>query len=330
MEKHKQIKRNHHYVWSFYLKSWAKGNNVFYISQRGKVACDSIKGLAKETDFYKINPLKTEDIDFIKCFSSKSKQFLQDIHLSHLNRSIDISDVSHYISQSGIDSKELNLIDKAIRHNSLEDLHSIYEDLAVNVVSALSRGNIGLLNSNENMFALCSYLGHQISRTQSFKEKALDASKMIPIIDKNHHLYLKLLEKNWWFISFMLGLNIGFSLYESKDRDNHVFIFNNTGLQFITSDNPIINIHSSLNDLSPGEVPTSADFYIPLSPNYAYMINNSSHYNQLSNSIDRDMVNILNRLIFKKSYKTVFGCSDVVLNDLIAHNKLVATKNKRG
>lgn len=325
MQKHKQIKRNHHYVWSYYLKSWAQGNDIFYISPSGKVACDSIKGLAKETDFYKINPLKNEDVEFLKNWSAKSPKPLQDIHMSHLNDFVKLSKISNFISQSDIDSKELNLIDKAIRHNSLENLHSIYEDLTVNVLSGIAQGNFDLLNSKQNMIAFCAYIGHQISRTKMFKETAMNVSKTEPIIAKNYPFYLKLLEKNWWFISFMLGTNIGTSLYETKGRDNHVFISNNTGVPFVTSDNPIINIHSSLDELSPGEAPASADFYMPLSPKYAYMMNNSTNYNHLADSIDSETVNKLNRFMYNKSHKTVFGSSNIVLKELKCWGRLGVT-----
>ena len=100
-------------------------------------------------------------------------------------------------------------------------------------------------------------------------------------------------------------------------------------MPFVTSDNPIINVHSSLDGLSPEEAPTNADFYIPLSPNHAYMINNSTSYNYLSSSIDSDMVNKFNKLIFKKSYKTVFCSSDVVLKKLKTHNKSINADGKK-
>lgn len=86
MEKFEQIKRNHHYVWSYYLKSWsAEDNKIFYISKKGKISCDSVKGLAKDIDFYKINSLNEKDIFFIKKLSSYSSSYLQNIHLQQLN-----------------------------------------------------------------------------------------------------------------------------------------------------------------------------------------------------------------------------------------------------
>jgi hypothetical protein len=320
MEKHKQIKRNHHYVWSFYLKSWATGNDIFYISKKGKVACDSVKGLAKETDFYKISLLNDLDIEFIKNFISKSPPFLQEIHISHLDDFIALSNISSEISKAEPGSEDLSSIKKVIQHNSLENLHSFIEDAAVEVISSLAQGDSECLKSKENMMAFCSYIGHQMSRTKAFKDKSMEAINSIPGIREAYPEHLDLFERNWWFLSFMFGLSIGFSLYESKDRDNHVFITNDTDHPFITSDHPIINMHSSLESIPERQAPDSADFYIPLSPQYAYMINNSPDFNHLANSIDINEVITFNKNIAKKSYGTVFGSSEAVLK---THNKRV-------
>ncbi len=320
MEKHKQIKRNHHYVWSFYLKSWATDNNIFYISKKGKIACDSVKGLARETDFYKISKLNHMDIEFIKKISARSPQFLQEIHMSHLDDFIKLSNVSSFISRVKHVPEEILSVQKAIEHNSLENLHSFIEDTAVEVISKLAQGNSECLMSKDNMIAFCSYVGHQMSRTKSFKEKSMRAIKSNPDIGVEYKELLELLEKNWWFLSFMFGISIGCSLYESKDRDNHIFITNDTGHPFLTSDNPIINMHSSLALIKERQAPESADFYIPLSPKYAYMINKSEDYNHLAYSIGLEDVKIFNEKIVDKSYRTVFGSSEAALK---THNKRV-------
>lgn len=324
MAKYKEIKRNHHYVWSFYLKNWADNNELFYISSKGKISKDSVKGLAKETDFYKINPLNSEDVEFIKRWSSKSSKPLQVLHSQHLQDFIALSVISNRITSLNNESEELQSIDQVIKHNSLENLHSIFENRAVTVIQELSKGNQEILNTNDNMITFCSYLGLQISRTKSMKEKSLEAIKMPPmLIDDidDYENYISLFEKNWWFLSFIFGLNIGGSLYESRERDNHIFITNNTGIPFITSDNPIINVHSSLANLKQLEAPTHADFYIPLSPRYAYMINQSNDYAHLKQSISIEEVNALNMTIFKKSYKNVFASERNVLMQFKAYNK---------
>lgn len=318
--KSKQIKRNHHYVWRFYLKSWAEGNELYYISKKGNVSRDSVKGLARETDFYKINPLTMDDVALIKRFSAMSPPFLQAEHDSQLKHFIRLSSVSNMISSSGCKSKDLNDIDKAIRHNSLEDMHSFYEDLSVKVIGSLSKGSASVLDNTQHMIAFCSYLGHQMSRTKSFKEKSLTAFKDNPDIAITFPVELKLLERNWWFISYMFGINIGAGLFESKNRNNHIFITNKTDIPFITSDHPIINIHPSACENTSNEGPSNADFYFPISPRFAYMINDSDAYNSLAEGIDSKMVNRLNKLIYEKSYENVFACSSEVLKVIMAHN----------
>ncbi|MEW5833098.1 MAG: DUF4238 domain-containing protein [Campylobacterota bacterium] len=315
MEKNKQIKRNHHYVWSHYLKSWAKVTDVFYISKKGKISKDSIKGLAKEIDFYKINPLNIDDIEYIKRFSAMSPDFLQEMHMSHLQYFIKLSNVSNTISQSKIYSKDLELLNNVIKHNSLENLHSLFEDTAVKAINELSKGNKNILDTATNMISFCTFLGHQLTRTKRMKERSSDAINMsMPFTNE-----ALLFEKNWWFLSFMLGINVGWSLYESKTRNKHIYITNNTDIPFITSDNPIINVHSSVKGLNEFEAPEYADFFIPLSPKYAYMINDSSDYDHLELSISAEEVKNFNQAIYEKSHKTVFASEESALKDMKAN-----------
>lgn len=326
IEKSRQVKRNHHYVWSYYLKSWAEGKDIFYISKKGIIAKDSVKGLAKETDFYKINPLNKNDVELIRRFSKFSPPFLQKEHESQLKHFIQLSNISTFINSSGIDSEELHEIDKVIKHNSLENMHSIYEDLAVEVIASLSRGENAILNDTQNMIAFCSYFGHQISRTKSFKEKSKQAIERNSLLANDFPNELKLLEKNWWFISYMIGINIGISLYESKDRDRHILIKNETGTPFITSDHPIINIHPTVLKKTVTEAPEYSDFYFPLSPRYAYMINHSNTYNELERCIDDETVKKLNRYIYEKSYENVFSCNSKTLEEIKNHKKIQPTQ----
>lgn len=321
MTKYKEVKRNHHYVWSHYLRRWAENNNIFYISKKGKISNDSIKGLARETDFYKISPLNSKDVEYIREFSSLSPKFLRELHESHLKHFIKLSSVSNTISQLGIESEDLKSIDNIIKHNSLEDLHSIFENDAVKVMNELSDGNKNVLSTNANMISFCSYIGHQISRTRAFKENSLKVVKAGTFRINADPEYLALFEKNWWFLSFIFGLNMGMSFYESIERDNHIFITNKTTTPFITSDNPIINVHKSMKELAEGEAPIKADFFIPLSPQYAYMINNSSDYNHLMRAITVEEVNDFNKAIYNKYNKTIFSSEAYVLNKLKADSK---------
>jgi len=305
MEKFEQIKKNHHYVWSYYLKSWAdQKNEIFYISQKGKVAKDSVKGLAKDIDFYKMNSLNEEDVNFIKGLSSVSTKDLQDIHLKQLNYFQKLLNIEK-LKLNPLYSDEQSKLVQIVKSNTLENTYSIIEKFALYVISELIKGNSKILENKSNLIFFLYYIGHQFTRTKAFKEKCLAALK------EDGRLYL-LWEKNWWFISYMFGINLGNSFYKTRMVDKHIFIINNTHVPFITSDSPVINIHPSLDKLEKGKAPEY--LYFPLSPKYAYMINNSDTYNELENIVQDDDVIMLNEYIYKESYKTVFANSDEMLS----------------
>src|SRR5690606_19683319 len=121
----------------------------------------------------------------------------------------------------------------------------------------------------------------QMTRTKSFKEKVFELAINKKVYEQYTNppypfeKYHQLMSKNWWFLSYMFGMNMGASFSATRNEDKHVLLINNTSEPFITSDNPIINVHPSLKDIPKGNAPNFMDAYYPLSPKYAYMINNS-------------------------------------------------------
>lgn len=311
-----QIKKKHHYVWGHYLKQWSVNNGVYYITKSSKIACDSAKGLSCEHGFYKVHPLTEEDVYFIIQWSKKSSDFLHKVHMSFLDNFIEISKRLHLIKSLNINSEEIKCICNVLSYNSLEDLHSDIESKVLPTLKELWCGNSKALSNSENMVSFCSFIGQQLTRTKYFKELALSILEHDTLQIEKYPNYRSLIERNWWFLSFMFGINIGSSLYESRNLDNHIFIVNNTEIPFVSSDNPAINIHPSLANLADGEDPIKMDLFYPLSPKLAYMINESNEYDHLEFSIHEDDVIKLNKMITKKSDKTLYSNSEIVLKEL--------------
>lgn len=123
----------------------------------------------------------------------------------------------------------------------------------------------------------------------------------------------------------MFGINIGWSLYASRNSDSHCLLINNTKKGFITSDQPVINVHP---DLKEGEVvpPTddTCDFFFPLSPNAAYMINKSDKFPKGINLISDDIADEMNTKIAKAARTHIVG----VDRDAVAlYGKHVGTRD---
>ncbi len=323
MKKNEQIKRNHHYIWRHYLKPWTDGRDIYYTTKNGKIALDSIKGLAVERDFYKIKHLDEQDIHYLRRFASFSPEPMKDNHNKYLDDFINIQSLIKNLRQKG--NKKAAKLMKIHQHNSFEGLHTIIENEAKPVLEQLTQENFTILDNLQNKLAFLSYIGHQLTRTKSLKESSLSAvqsrintpfASSIP----NYELGCNLMEKNWWFLSFIFGTNIGFSLYITKDKDNHSFLRNNTMVPFITSDRPVINVHKSLKQLPNGEAPENMDLYFPISPQIAFMINESDRYNDSIVEINEESdVMDLNKAIAQNSYRHTFSNSMDLLKKLQKH-----------
>jgi hypothetical protein len=70
-----EAKKNHHHVWASYTRRWAPDNkNVFYTTKKNNniILNDSVKGIAVERDFYRVQPPTPDHVEVIKEWSSKS------------------------------------------------------------------------------------------------------------------------------------------------------------------------------------------------------------------------------------------------------------------
>ncbi len=69
------VKRNHHYVWQYYLQTWTLGNSRILClhKDRKELFTNSTGKLAFEKDFYKVAPLTVEDLFFIKKLATNKK-----------------------------------------------------------------------------------------------------------------------------------------------------------------------------------------------------------------------------------------------------------------
>ena len=151
-----------------------------------------------------------------------------------------------------------------------------------------------------------NFFGHQIARTVSFRDKVLAAQK-------NEKLR-SIFKESWWFLSYMFGMNIGKSFFETRKTDIHCLLINNTEEDFITSDHPIINVHSKLkhNDLT---VPSNneSDFFYAISPKIAYMINTSDRFQNGINYVSIDFVKEINKKLAFYANQYIIGTTETQL-----------------
>lgn len=313
MEKWKQIKVKHHYVWRYYLQNWANNNEVFWLTPTGNIAHHSPKGMCREDGFYKISTFDDIDIEYIKIWSIKSPEFLQKQHVKQINRFIQISNVLKLARALNVSDEEYYVSEKALLYNSLEDCYCEIESGAKLAIEGLAQGDISILDNEKISIGLYLYLGHQITRTKALRDRFFGLSRKNISLSKYNEKAVELMEKNWWFLGYMLGGNCGYSLYSACHEENLFLVRNISEIPFITCDSPVINVHPEIDTILKDDAPKHLDLMFPISPKYVLMITSSSMWDYLSSGADEKSVIELNSRVASNAHYSIYGnCRAVI------------------
>jgi hypothetical protein len=104
--------------------------------------------------------------------------------------------------------------------------------------------------------------------------------------------------------SLMQGVNIGCSLFLGRKRQQLMLLRNSTDVEFVTGDQPIINLHGG--DRS--KAPEQLCMYYPVDPRAALIWGDVDEKIPLtSETLTAEQVLDLNRRMFAASHSQVFG-----------------------
>lgn len=299
-----EAKKRHHYVWANYLARWGSGTkNVFYTTKTGKIAHDSVHAIVANDYFYKITTLTSKHVEVIKSFSRQSPDHLQQQHMSYLKDFLAVQQAEAIYRKSGIQNQKAERHLHAIKCNLLENLHASHEKMALPVLAALADEQLDVLQDKQHMIEFMAFFGHQISRTKPFRDGVIQAQPRrnaveIDMADAMAHA--------WWFLSYMFGMSIGLSLYVGRHNARHALLVNDTRVPFITSDHPVVNVHSCVSETQ-FAAPEHADFYYPISPRIAYIICDSERFTQGKNEVDEATVTELNTKVAAQAMVHIIG-----------------------
>jgi len=292
-----EVQRKHHFVWSWHLSRWAQnGRDVHYTTSTGKIGFDSVRGLAREIDFYRasiLNPFQVEilkvSIDTIP--SGASREFLH----SMLQRWLSI--------QSGLETSvipeladEFKRVRDALECNFMETLHTAHELEARKAMEALLQDDTSLLSDTTRLLPLCMYVGQATMRTKHMRDSV--AKSRSEAIEEPTN---KALAGAWWFLSFVHGAAFGQGLYRSLHSSRISLLATTPEAPFIISDQPIVNMHP--------DVAASLDMVMPLSPLRAIAICDSDRFSPGLHFLECDAVDAINRLQAERS-TMIFASSE--------------------
>ena len=269
-----EVKKKHHYVWANYLLNWSDNNrDIYYLTESKKIAFDSCKGIAQQKDFYKISALTNDQIEVIRQISRNSPPELQYLHEQLLISFLTQQHLEFVYTSSKVKDEDTELFIKAFKNNAIENLHSNHEDEIKKIISSLKNRDLSILDDVFNLAKFLEFVAQQFTRTKSVKSNymAQQQHKNGPS-DKHKE---KLVNDVWWFISYMLGMNIGYSLFCGRENYHFVLLINESEVPFITSDQPVINVKSEF--IPDSRLDDALNLFYPLSPTIAFYISRKNY-----------------------------------------------------
>lgn len=206
--------------------------------------------------------------------------------------------------------------------NELEGIHTEIELRARKVTDALTMGNLEILNDSSEALNFFQFLGHQITRTKSFKDKAILGLKRDSDLEKAAAISM---ENSWWILSFMWGINVGTSLFNTRKAARISLLRNSTETPFIAGDQPIVNVHSSVSE-DEIKAPEYGDFFYPLSPHMGIIISDSERFENGVIEVDEETVDEFNKKIASQAVIHIIGNSIEALKPYMKH---IGTRYKK-
>ncbi|MEA5672063.1 DUF4238 domain-containing protein [Pseudomonas sp. MH2] len=312
--KYFEAKRKHHHVWADYLKRWsADGINVYHSTPTRKIKLDSVRGLAMDLDFYRVTHLAEYDVKVILQWSSRAAEDLQYAHRSYLNDFLRFQRASEIYKGSRRKIEVIEKSIKALKSNLMENLHSAHERDASPILKDLAGGKLSCLYESGSIIKFTTFLGHQFARTKNFKDRTFHAFREDTVESVE---FLRSMKNSWWFLSYMFGMNLGRELYLFRSGYTHSLLFNNTGVSFITSDQPAINVHPQVWETS--SQPEFLDLYYPISPRYAYIICESNIFIGGVTEVTVEQVVQLNQKMAARSSSLIVGSDYESIEEFIS------------
>lgn len=323
LKKYLEAKKRHHVVWANYLLSWSEDmKNVYYTTKTGKIAHDSVKAIAVDDYFYKLSFLTPTHFDVIKAHFKQCPAHLQQRHLKSLNQFLKIQEAESIYRRSGLHDKGAEQSINALKCNALEDMHSIHERMAAPILSALAKGELDILQNQQDLIAFMFFIAHQLARTKTFRDGVAN------LLPRSNAMEIQVADATieaWWFISYMFGMNIGTNLYSTYHDNIHALLINNTRVPFITSDQPIVNVHTCVSETEFG-APLKSDLFYPISPTVAYIICDSARFMPDKNEIDEAIAVEFNTKVAAQAMVHIIGDSKEAIQPFL---KFIGRRHKK-
>jgi len=311
MSNYDTAKHKQHYVWRSYLEPWSTDDQVFCL-RAGKIYSANIRDVAQKRDFYRIQDLNEYEVKLLHAYVERHPQPLQKIQKDL----IDLFTMPHAgqrLTRALIDAhghsapESLSALDKKIDvmiNNLEEELHADIEKDSLIFIEQIRAEDTSFWNETGPKTNFLQFVCTQMLRTRKIQDGLVDAvNEKMP---ENSSL-----NKIWGVLRHMLSMNVAYNLFNDPDYGLRLLL-NDTNLPFITSDQPVVNTHSS--DLERFESPKEFEAFYPISPRKAVLI---GVFKDGIEYLNAGQVKRYNDCLAELSHEQIFSSSRSVLEGYV-------------
>lgn len=296
--------KNEHYVPRRYLRHFADNEHFYaYDKQKKEQRAGSVDDYASERFFYDVDfgALKQEILE-------RDPDFQFDSEMEQLLKEVDEQHIEHWFAEN-VETWLFDPIDKIISSYTMCNPQQLK---SISVIDDYSRASLSI------------YVALQVIRAKEFRESVIEMYERLPLLlmkkmaktqeDKEalDTIELKVKNKNHKKLihaQFLMDMEYVTDFAEKLGQKIWMVGFNQTGIPFITSDNPIVKFgHDGLQGFNSKGIeiffPLNRDLILILKDPEAfwYEAEFDSHFVKL----DYTDVNFFNSLQVQQSYRYLF------------------------
>lgn len=304
-------KKRHHFVWREYLRSWGSNEYIFaYKKSEDKIINPNLMRIAVQNYFYSLDEFTLEEElilkELVKEFSNENALKL---NLELYELYIGYSKIVRLEKQNifGLDSEakkeKFTKLKKLIKTNLFEEFHTKIESYGKNIIKVNKIDDLKILENGDELFFTMIFLCSQFLRTKKMKKK-LELT-----FEKNEFIIPKYTN----IISLVFANSLAISIAENSEI-RYIFYENKTDIDFMTSDQPLMNLLFDEKDEN-GKV-KKFEFYYPINPKIAIVIHFEKQEEKYQHIlIDKKRIDELNAIICEYADDYIFTATEKQLHD---------------
>ena len=277
-----------HYVWRKYLESWQQHSGQIYCSRKGKLFKSNPAKVMRKRDYYSLSRITRTDVAFLDEMFRKTHPELRKSHYNLIESWRYIANAKHVIQTSRNATQDERKYVNDLLIEAEEKLQTGIEHQALSILEQLRYEQTDFLSEYDLTMGFFRFVSHQYMRTRALRQRI------------GEELRDSLLGQNFEHLKHLVchcaAENLGASLFVDRSTFEIVFLRSGSNNEFITGDQPIVNLFGAHGEDSP---PTELALYYPLKPRLS-MILLPKAYGLKSVEISRAIVDELNNLIAKK------------------------------